>query len=379
VKVLIAGGGTGGHLFPGIALAEEVTTRHHGNEAVFVGTERGLEARVVPEAGYRLELIHVQGLKGIGGLRFVKALFNVPRALVESLRILGRHKPDVVVGVGGYASGPVVLAAWLLRIPTAVQEQNALPGMTNKILGHFVRKVFTAFDEAKGFFPAKKVHLIGNPIRRKLMDNYLRSHVAHERFTILIFGGSLGAKGLNSRMLEALQSLGDLKDQLHFVHQTGKSDLAVVKEGYAALGFSAQVVEFIEDMSTAYAKAELVVCRAGATTLAELTVCKKASILVPFPYATDNHQEINALSLTRTGAALMFRESELTGEKLASAIRGLKDDPGQLRRMEKQAALLGRPEASKELADILVDLMVETYGHAGRNPRPPKGDKKALP
>ena len=366
MKVLIAGGGTGGHLFPGIALAEEVMTRRRGNEVVFVGTERGLEAKVVPQSGYPLETIRAQGLKGKGLVGLLKGLLALPVALIESFRILQRHKPDVVVGVGGYASGPAVLAACILGIPTAVQEQNALPGLTNKVLGRFVRVVFTAFEEAGRFFPARKVQLIGNPIRRKLMDNYLRSHVAQERFGILIFGGSLGARGINERMLEALDHLADLKGQIHVVHQTGKNDLETVRKGYADKGFQAEVVEFIDDMSSAYAKAELVICRAGATTLAELMVAKKASILIPFPHATDNHQEVNAQALVNAGAALMFRQSELTGQQLAEQIRLLKDSPDKRRQMEKKAALFGRPEAAKELADVLVDLMVQAYGPNGR-------------
>ncbi len=376
MKVLIAGGGTGGHLFPGIALAEEVVTRHHGNEVVFVGTERGLEARVVPKEGYPLELVKVQGLKGKNLLAFLRALFALPLAFIESFRILARQKPDVVVGVGGYASGPVVLAAWLMGIPTAIQEQNALPGLTNKVLGKVVKVVFISFEEARRFFPEKKVQLVGNPIRRKLMDNYLRSHVAHEKFSLLVFGGSLGARGINQRMLEALDHLQDLKDGLHFVHQTGKNDLETVRKGYADKGIQADVVEFIDDMSSAYAKADLVVCRAGATTLGGLTVWKKASILIPFPHATDDHQAVNARALVDAGAALMFREAELTGQKLAETIRQLKANPAQLKNMEKKAGLLGRPEASKELADVCVDLMVQAWGPNGRD-RAPAETKKA--
>jgi UDP-N-acetylglucosamine--N-acetylmuramyl-(pentapeptide) pyrophosphoryl-undecaprenol N-acetylglucosamine transferase len=386
VKVLIAGGGTGGHLYPGIALAEEVVTRHHANQVVFVGTERGLEARVVPQSGYPLETIQAQGLKGKGFVGLLKGLLALPVAFIESFRILQRHKPDVVVGVGGYASGPVVLAAALMGIPTAVQEQNALPGLTNKVLGRFVRVVFTAFEEAGAFFPSRKVQLVGNPIRRKLMENFLRSRVAHDKFSLLVFGGSLGARGINQRMIDALGHLQDIKDQLHIVHQTGKKDLETVRQGYGEKGFASQaeVVEYIEDMSAAYAKAELVICRAGATTLSELTVAKKASILIPFPYATDNHQEVNAQALVKAGAALMFRESELTGQQLAEEIRRLKEAPEKRRQMEKKAGLLGRPEASKELADVLVNLMVQTYGPYGRaeargedpNPKKPAKEKK---
>src|SRR4051794_4458076 len=210
MRVLIAGGGTGGHLFPGIAGGGEVTPRHHKNEVMFVGTERGIEARVVPALGFKLETITARGLKGMGFVRFLKGLLALPVAFFESWRILRRYKPDVVLGVGGYASGPVVLAAWMQRIPTAVQEQNALPGVTNRILSKFVKIVFVAFEEAKKHFPERKVQLIGNPIRRKLMDNYLRSRTANQAFSILVFGGSLGAKAINQKMLEALDHLGDL-------------------------------------------------------------------------------------------------------------------------------------------------------------------------
>ncbi|NRD53304.1 undecaprenyldiphospho-muramoylpentapeptide beta-N-acetylglucosaminyltransferase [Corallococcus exiguus] len=378
MKVLIAGGGTGGHLFPGIALAEEVVTRHPANEVVFVGTEKGLEARVVPKEGYPLELVKVQGLKGKGFIGLLKGLIALPMAFLASFRILSRHKPDVVVGVGGYASGPVVLAAWLMGIPTAIQEQNALPGFTNKVLGRIVKVVFTSFEEARNHFPEAKVQMIGNPIRKKLMDNYLRSSSAHEKFSVLIFGGSLGARGLNNRVLEALDSLGDVKGQLDIVHQTGKLDLENVTKGYADKGFAdvAQVVEFIDDMSSAYAKADLVICRAGATSLAELTVCKKPSILVPFPHATDNHQEVNARALVDAGAAIMFRESELTGQKLAETLRGLMTDPAKLKQMAKKAGIFGRPAAAKELADVCVDLTTQAWGPGGRD-RGQKDVKKA--
>lgn len=375
MRMLIAGGGTGGHLFPGIALADEVATRHPKNEVMFVGTARGLEAKVVPDCGYKLALIKARGLKGVGPWRLLVGMLLLPFAFIESWRILRKYLPDVVVGVGGYASGPVVLAAWLQRVPTAVQEQNAVPGVTNKLLGHFTRVVFIAFEEARRFFPGKKVQLIGNPIRRTLLDNYLRSRRAHDKFTVLVFGGSQGARGINDRMLEALDHLSDLKAQLHFIHQTGKADLELVRTGYTRRGFSAQVLEFIEDMSAAYSTAELVICRAGAATLAELTVCKKASILIPFPAATDNHQEMNAQAMVANGAALMFRQSDLTGERLAVEIRHLKAHPEQLKRMERQAAMLGRPEAAKELADICVQMMVDAWGPHGRN-RP---DKKRRP
>jgi len=359
VRMLIAGGGTGGHLFPGIALAEEVTTRHPDNRVLFVGTTRGLEARVVPAAGFPLETIEVRGLKGMGLLRSLQALLLLPLSLLASWRIVGRFRPDVVVGVGGYASGPVVLAAWMRGVATAIQEQNALPGVTNRILGRFVRAVFIAFEQARSAFPPRKTYLVGNPVRRKLMDNYLRSRptVSDGRFRLLVVGGSLGARGLNTRVLEALPHLGDLRERMDIVHQTGALDLERVQAGYAAAGVPAEVVPFVEDVSTAYARSSLVLCRAGATTVAELTICKKASILVPFPFATDDHQAVNARALVEAGAALMFRESELTGELLARELRRLAAEPETLQRMERAAGGLGRPEAARELVDVCAELV----------------------
>lgn len=370
MKLLIAGGGTGGHLFPGIALAEEFTTRHPGNTVLFVGTRRGLEARVVPQAGFELETISARGLKGKRFWGFLLGLLALPRSFLESWRILSRVRPDVVVGVGGYASGPLVLTAWLRRIPTAVQEQNALPGFTNRVLGHFVQAVFIAFEEARAAFPAHKTHLVGNPVRRKLLDNYLRSKTAHDRFEVLVLGGSLGAHGLNTRVLEALGFLTDLREAIDFVHQTGKLDLEAARAAYAALGFRAEVVDFIEDMSAAYARASLVTCRAGATTVAELAICKKASVLVPFPGATDDHQAVNARALVAAGAAVMYREEELTGEALAGTIRELYLHPERLKRMAREAGLLGRPEAARELADVCVELVERARAAHGPSEAP---------
>lgn len=362
MRVLIAGGGTGGHLFPGIALAEEVVTRHPKNDVVFIGTDRGLEARVVPQNGFVFEPIKSRGLKGMGLVKLLLGLLTLPLSFFSAISLLRKYRPDVVVGVGGYSSGPVVLMAWLLRIPTGIQEQNALPGFTNKVLGKFVDAVFLSFEEARAFFPSKRCHVLGNPIRRGLLENFLRPSVAHEQFTILIFGGSLGAKGLNARVLDALPFLDDLKGKIRVIHQTGKNDLELVKQGYAARQFPADVREFIDDMAGAYLGADLVVCRAGATTLAELTVCKKASILVPFPFATDDHQAVNAQSLVDAGAALMFREQNLTGESLAKTIRELKDAPDRLTKMEKAAGAIGRPEAAREIADVLQQLCLEKWG-----------------
>ncbi len=367
--MLVAGGGTGGHVFPGVALAEEVVTRHPANDVVFVGTAKGLEAKIVPQAGFPIELIDVKGLKGKGLLDSLRNLLLLPLALFQSFAILRKWRPDVVVGVGGYASGPVVLAAWLMRIPTAVQEQNAIAGLTNRVLGRIVQAAFTAFPEAVRQFPRRKVFQLGNPIRKTLMDNYMMPGAHHEEPHLLVFGGSQGAHALNMRVLEALPHLADLRGKLRITHQTGAKDREYVEKGYRAVGFEAEVREFISDMSAAYADADLVVCRAGATTLAELTVCKKPSLLVPFPAAADNHQVQNALSLVSAGAAVMIEERDLTGELLAQEIRAILSSPERLDRMARAAGRLGSPQAAKEIADVCAELVRRRWGSPMGQPR----------
>lgn len=369
MRVLVAGGGTGGHVFPGIAIAEEVVTRHPANDVVFVGTARGLEATVVPQAGYPMEIVDVKGLKGKGLLGALQNLLLLPGAFYRSWRILRRWRPDVVVGVGGYASGPVVLVAWLLRIPTAVQEQNAIAGFTNRVLGRFVQAAFTAFPEAARHFPRRKVYQLGNPIRRTLMENFMRPVAKHAVPHVLVFGGSQGAHALNMRVIESLPHLADLRESIRITHQTGARDREYVEKGYRAVGFAPDVREFITDMSTAYAQTDLVVCRAGATTLAELTVCKKPSILVPFPAAADNHQVQNAKSLVDAGAAVMIEERDLTGELLAREIRALLSSPERREKMSRAAGRLGSPQAAKEIADVCTELVQRRWGSPMGQPR----------
>ena len=378
--MMIAGGGTGGHVFPGVALAEEVVGRHPANDVVFVGTSRGLEAKVVPAAGFPIELIEVKGLKG-KGLKIIANLFLIPMAMVQCWRLLDRWKPDVVVGVGGYASGPVVLTAWMKGIPTAVQEQNAVAGVTNRILGKFVKAAFTAFPEAAHYFRGRKVFQLGNPIRRQLLENFMRPSNAHDRQRLLVFGGSQGAHALNMRVIEALPHLADLRDRITITHQTGARDREQVERGYRAVGFEPDVREFITDMSGAYAGADLVVCRAGATTLAELTVCRKPSILVPFPAAADNHQVMNAKSLVDAGAAVMIEERDLTGELLAHEIRAILGNRARRDQMSRAAAQLGSPQAAKEITDVCSELVEERWGSRHGRDRGPefKPVRPALP
>ena len=360
LRVVIAGGGTGGHLFPGIALAEEIRAR--GGEVHFVGTARGIEARAVPENGYPLELIDVAGIKGRGVTGLVRGLLRLPRAWWQSLRLLRRLRPDVVVGVGGYASGPVVATASMLRIPTAILEQNSIPGITNRILSRLVRKVFCTFPDVRSRFPARKVVLAGNPIRRQILGQLVAAGetsaapAAAHGPRLFVFGGSQGARAINDAVLAALPGLLAQLPDLEIWHQTGKGDEERVKAGYAALGLGeprARVAAFLKDMAAPYAWCDLVLCRAGATSLSELTAVGKPAVLVPFPHATDNHQEWNARALVDAGGALLLRESEWTPDALTGALTSLLQSPERLQTMSNAMRTAARPEAARTIVDAM--------------------------
>ncbi|MBI5524799.1 MAG: undecaprenyldiphospho-muramoylpentapeptide beta-N-acetylglucosaminyltransferase [Deltaproteobacteria bacterium] len=357
VKMLVAGGGTGGHLFPGVAIAEELLSRAPGNAVSFAGTERGLEARLIPQKGYALDLIRVRPLRGQGFGGFIRGLFALPISLIESVRILRARRPDIVIGVGGYASGPMVIAAWLMRIHRVIMEQNTIPGTTSRLLGRFAEAVFIAFEISARYFPRGSTHLLGNPVRRTLLDNYIHSRVPTSAFTLLVFGGSQGAHVLNTSVADAVELMGPERDGMALIHQTGKADLDEIKARYRALGYDAFVTEFIDDMSTAYKRADLVICRAGATSVAEMGVCKKPSILVPFPFATDDHQTKNAEAMAAAGAAVVIRQENLGAESLLATIRSLRDSPEKLRAMEQAAGTFGRPEAAREVVDLCIEIV----------------------
>jgi UDP-N-acetylglucosamine--N-acetylmuramyl-(pentapeptide) pyrophosphoryl-undecaprenol N-acetylglucosamine transferase len=352
VRLLIAGGGTGGHLYPGLAVAEEVTAR--GGEVLFVGTTRGLEARVVPAAGYPLELLEVSGLKRVKPSAFVRGLGRLPIAVSRSLIIVRRFRPDVVLGVGGYASGPVVLAAALARYPTAIQEQNSVPGFTNRTLGRFARAAFIAFPEAQAFFPARRVVLVGNPVRRRFVEAAAapRSDVAGG---LLVVGGSQGARAVNDLVLGALEILAARGILPPVVHQTGPADAERCTRRYHDLGLGDRVTvrPFIEDMAGALFDADLVVGRAGALTLAELAIVGRPAILVPLPTAADDHQTRNAESFSRSGAALVLAERQTTAVRLAETLTDLLADAPRRRSMAQAMTALGRPAAARDIVDRL--------------------------
>lgn len=352
MRLLIAGGGTGGHLFPGVAIAEELRARDPDAAIRFVGTERGIEARVLPELGWDLTKIQVSGLKTVGKLGALRGLFRLPRALWQARRTLKEFEPDAVIGVGGYASGPVVLMAKLRGIPTAICEQNSIPGLTNKLLGRWVRAVFLSFAESKRFFKAKKIVMSGNPVRRDLLQRLLAvtPSAPSPTVNILVSGGSLGAVAVNELAAKALCQLAKTTS-LSIVHQTGEKDLETTKQRYADAGITADCRAFIKDMASAYQTADLVIGRAGATTVAELAIAGKPAVFIPYPFAADNHQELNAAEMAGAGAALMFRQADLTAEKLADALAPLLTNPAKRAEMGAAMKSLAKPGAAAAVVD----------------------------
>ncbi len=350
MKCVIAGGGTGGHLFPGMAIAEAFLERESGNEVLFIGTERGIEARVLANGRFPLKMIHAMPLKGRSFTAKGKAFWVLPKSTREAMNILRAFRPQFVLGVGGYASGPAVLAAALLGIKRAIHEQNVIPGMTNRVLKRISQKIFVSFEETKQYFPEPKTVVTGNPIRKEIILSG-PSREKRDRFTILLFGGSAGAHRINMAMVEALDFLNDLRPLLSFIHQTGKEDWDLVSKLYQQKGFEAEVVPFIEEMAHYYRRADLVICRSGASTVAELAVCRKASILIPYPYAAHQHQLINAQKLVDRGAAKMIADDALDGVTLSEAIRFLYHHPEERVRMEEAIQQMARPRAAEVIVD----------------------------
>jgi UDP-N-acetylglucosamine--N-acetylmuramyl-(pentapeptide) pyrophosphoryl-undecaprenol N-acetylglucosamine transferase len=356
VKTIIAGGGTGGHLFPGIAIAEELIRRNPANQILFIGTDRGLEKRVLGPLGFPLAILKVEGIKGKETWGALKSLLKIPAALLTSFHIIKTFKPNFVVGVGGYASGPAVLAARLMGIKTFIAEQNAFPGLTNRILGHFACRVFLTFADSKRWFPEHKTILTGNPVRMTFIPGGNERIPGNKPFTILVFGGSQGAHAINHAVLASLDHLIHLKDKMNFIHQTGDAELQKVEKAYREKGFKAEVYPFITEMAAAYRRADLLLCRAGATSLAEITAMGKASLLIPFPYAAADHQTKNAVAMANAGAAMMIPEKELDGVRLASAIEDLYLHQERITRMETASASLGRLNAAAAIVDVCMDL-----------------------
>jgi len=360
IRVVIAGGGTGGHLFPGIAVAEEVVGRNPHSQVLFIGTGRDFETSVLTANGFKHVAIRVQGLKGRGLWNQFKTLMILPFSLIASARILNDFKPDLVMGVGGYSAGPVVAAARMSGIRTAIQEQNILPGITNRMLSRFADRLYLSFKETKGMASIPKAVVTGNPVRREFLDLAAskggEQSKRDKRFTVLIAGGSQGAHAINMAILDSLGHLAQSK-RFSFIHQTGAMDEDQVRKAYAGSRIDHTVKAFFNDMVRQYQKADLVICRAGATSVAELTVLGKPVIFVPYPFAADDHQRLNAESLVKAGASELIVQEDLTGKLLAQRIEHYADTPAELLHMAAQAGKLGRPHAARAIVDDMYELI----------------------
>ncbi|CAN5291664.1 undecaprenyldiphospho-muramoylpentapeptide beta-N-acetylglucosaminyltransferase [soil metagenome] len=355
MKVLIAAGGTGGHIYPGIAVAKEVMRRDENSVVMFVGTSRGLETKIVPANGFELSLINSAGLKSVGLLGKIKGLAILPKSFLEARTLIKEFQPDVVVGAGGYVSGPVLLMASFLKVPTLVMESNALPGFTNRRLAPFITKAALTFDEAVKFF-GKKGIVTGNPVRKEFFE--IQPKARSEKVNLLIFGGSQGARAINNAMVDALKNLPHGK--LNITHQTGEGDFENIRELYnrAGWGDAAEVKPYISNMVDEFAKSDLIICRAGATSCAEISAAGKAAIMIPLPTAADDHQRKNAEALQNAGAAKMILQKDLSGESLAKEIEKIINSPEKISEMENAAKKLAKADAAQVTVDLIEKLFI---------------------
>ena len=354
MKVMIAAGGTGGHIYPGIAVANEILRRDASSEVLFVGTSRGLETKIVPENGFQLALIHSVGLKNVGVKGKIKGLMTLPRSFIEARRLLKEFRPSVVVGAGGYVSGPVLMMAVVMGVPTLVMDSNALPGFTNRRLAKFVDRAALTFQEALPFF-GKKGTVTGNPVRKEFFE--VKPKERNGQTSVLVFGGSQGARAINNAMIGALDHLNGTRETMRVVHQTGEADFEKVRTAYSEHGWeSADVRPYISDMMHEFERANILICRAGATTCAEIAAAGKAAIMIPLPTAADDHQRKNAEAMQNAGAAKMIIQDQLSPEGLASALAELSNSPETIAKMEQAAKNLSREDAAGATVDIIEEL-----------------------
>jgi UDP-N-acetylglucosamine--N-acetylmuramyl-(pentapeptide) pyrophosphoryl-undecaprenol N-acetylglucosamine transferase len=349
MRAILAGGGTGGHVIPALAIANQLK-KSYGAEVLFIGTARGIENRLVPAAGYPLQLVRVGALKNVSLVTRLKTAFDLPRAVWDAGRMLNEFAPDVVIGVGGYASGPAMLAALVKHIPTLAFEPNVVPGFANRMVARFVSAAAVHFEETAKYF--RHAEVTGVPVRQAFFE------IAAKRGgtpTLLVFGGSQGAHAINEAMIRCLPVLQQEAPGIHIIHQTGERDYNDALAAYTNLGssvpsFTFEVFKFIEDMPAAFERADLVVCRSGASTVAEIAAAGKPAVFVPFPRAADDHQRVNAEALARAGAAVVVEESKLEGVWLAETIAALLVDQPRLRRMSEAARSLSHPNAAQDIA-----------------------------
>ncbi|MDG4475917.1 undecaprenyldiphospho-muramoylpentapeptide beta-N-acetylglucosaminyltransferase [Thiovibrio frasassiensis] len=356
MRMIVTGGGTGGHLFPGIAVAEEMLRRFPEGKILFVSTDRAIDNKALAGRSFAKKAIACLPIKGKSLWGTIRSVAQLPISLWQALRIVGGFKPQLVLGVGGYVTGPVVLAAHLMGVKTCIHEQNSIPGMANRMLGKIVDQVYISIPGSEDFFPKGKSVLTGNPVRAELLATAAQKKEQGAEKTVLVLGGSQGAHRVNALMVEALTA-HQSGESVRVHHQTGNSDEAWVRKAYEEAGVPAQVSAFITEMAVAYRDADLVVSRAGATTLAELAVLGKPAILIPYPYAADDHQTTNAAYLVRGGAAVMFQERDLDGSKLRETILGLLDDGSRLQGMATQMRQYGRPEATDAIVEKSMELL----------------------
>ncbi len=350
VKLLIAGGGTGGHVFPALAIAFEWLSRGKEREVVLVGTQRGLEMKLVPQAGLPLETLRVAGLKGKGGATLLKNLAMLAPAMLDAERVLRKHKPVAAFGVGGYAAGPMLLAAWLGRVPNVIFEPNAEPGFTNKVLARLSKRIATGYEVSARLW-GKKAIVTGCPVRTEFFS--IAPRTPEKPFRLLITGGSQGALPINRAFVDAMDRLATRKNELSIVHQTGERDYNAIRTAYARREINAEVVPFLTNMSERFAWADVIVCRAGAITVAEAAAAGRAAIFIPFGAATDSHQLRNALEMSRAGAGRLIPEPELTPERLTGEIFSLLDQPREIARLSTAARGLSRPHAARDIVNLI--------------------------
>jgi UDP-N-acetylglucosamine--N-acetylmuramyl-(pentapeptide) pyrophosphoryl-undecaprenol N-acetylglucosamine transferase len=356
MKLVIAGGGTGGHVYPGIAIAQAVKKISPESEILFVGTANGLEKTAVPKAGFELKCIRVSGIKGHSLFKKLRSLSVLPLALLSSMSILRQFKADAVLGVGGYASGPALAAAWIMGIPTAICEQNSIPGFTNRMLGHLSKRIFGAFSKTTQFFSNKRFEVVGNPLRQEFCTRELTRVSKPVANQLVILGGSLGARPLNDVVPKTVGLLRQRGLVLDVIHQCGKHDVERTKKNYEDAGAQADVRAFVDDMVEVYTKADVLVCRAGATTCSEVTAIGVPSIMVPFPHAIYDHQTENARELANEGATLILPQNQMSPERLANEIFTLFSSSSRREAMASAALKLGKIDAGDKIAKSALNL-----------------------
>ncbi|MGD8257988.1 MAG: undecaprenyldiphospho-muramoylpentapeptide beta-N-acetylglucosaminyltransferase [Desulfobacterales bacterium] len=356
LRIAFAGGGTGGHLFPGIAIAQEFLIRNPANKIIFMSTGNSLERSVLGKAGFELKEITAAAIKGRGFWNQINSISKIPKGILQSLRILKMFAPDITIGLGSYSAGPVVIGAWFMKITIVLHEQNILPGITNKILARFASRIYVSFKNTGGGLDPTKVHWTGNPIRMEIIecssgeDSASSGNSRSGFFTVLIIGGSQGAHSINIAIIDALEHLAH-KNRLYFIHQTGLADERSVREAYQRYQISNTSKAFFDNMAELYRDADLVICRAGATTVAEITAIGKAAIFIPYPFAADNHQVLNAGNLSKDGAAEMILEKDLNAIVLSQMIDYYVAHPAALEKMADKAKQFGNPDAAKNIVD----------------------------